>query len=127
VTWVLTEEGNDTATTGVLEVTPGVLVDAADLMRASFFSGELQKVRVPQPARTRRTSSLVVDHVPSHLMPTEPVRGPDRRFWICLLLAARWLPHRGFPLVFPSPSTVSAGGDPGLHIGEPDNPGAGSS
>lgn len=37
VTWVLTEDGNDATTTGELEITPGDLADAADLLRASFF------------------------------------------------------------------------------------------
>lgn len=37
VTWVLTEDGNDTVTTGELEVTTGDPIDAADLFKAAFF------------------------------------------------------------------------------------------
>ena len=37
VTWVLTEDGNDTVTRGELEVATGELTDAADLLKAAFF------------------------------------------------------------------------------------------
>lgn len=37
VTWVLTEDGNDTLTRGELEVATGELTDAADLLKAAFF------------------------------------------------------------------------------------------
>lgn len=37
VTWVLTEDGNDAVTRGELTVPPGDLIDAGDLLRASFF------------------------------------------------------------------------------------------
>lgn len=38
VTWVLTEDGNDTTTTDELQITPGELTGAADLLRAAFFN-----------------------------------------------------------------------------------------
>ncbi|MGK5556517.1 hypothetical protein ACSNOI_33385 [Actinomadura kijaniata] len=37
VTWVLTEDGNDTVTKGEFEVPTGDLIDAADLLKAAFF------------------------------------------------------------------------------------------
>lgn len=39
VTWVLTEDGNDEVTGGVLEAHAADLVDAADLFNSTFFEG----------------------------------------------------------------------------------------
>ncbi len=38
VTWVLTEDSNDATTMGELQIDPGDLADAADLLRALFFN-----------------------------------------------------------------------------------------
>ena len=38
VTWVLTEDGNDTVTRGEFQVRTAELIDAADLCKSTFFS-----------------------------------------------------------------------------------------
>ena len=40
VTWVLTEDGNDAVTSGEIRVPTGELIDAADLFKAVFLSGD---------------------------------------------------------------------------------------
>lgn len=40
VTWVLTEDGNDAVTSGEFRVPTGELIDAADLFKAVFLSGD---------------------------------------------------------------------------------------
>lgn len=40
VTWVLTEDGNDTVTRGQLQVPTAELIDAADLVKSAFFPEE---------------------------------------------------------------------------------------
>lgn len=40
VTWVLTEDGNDALTSGELRVPTTELIDAADLFKAVFLSGD---------------------------------------------------------------------------------------